>query len=886
MCLDDLKLDMQRGAILLVPTQRAAQAWQARLFDPALHHSLPTVLPWGAWTAGLWQALLLHGREDRTLLNPAQNQELWTKVLRDADPGTLRPLHALVRLCTAAQHLVHGHSAAGRQLAFHGEPGTDTAFFADWFRTCTALCDGQRLLPPSALDGALAAHVRHGGPPASVADAAPAPLFLLGFDRLLPAQQLLLDELGRTGTSIRTLDAATLAGVSPGSAHGLRCSDAHQEWQALAHTLATTPPTQTVLVVLPDEAASHAALDRTLRSSLPATAAPRYEFAAGQPLATLPLASAALHLLRWTTGPLPGQAVAHLLQSPYLDLRVDRERAGELDADLLRDSRRLRPEWSITALAHRVTSREPELHEVLLRLDATASHLLRGEWLPGEWSVRLQELLHAAGWPGHRERNSLEYQLVDRWNELLEAVSSLDLFNRPVTFRSFLETLELTAAETLFAAENTGAPIQIVSPSEAAGSTADLLWFAHATEDTWNSRRTPSPLLPWSLQSECGMPGTDAARDHEEHRRVTARLVGSATTVVVSHAAMDGNGDLRPAAVFHDLPWLSAATLPDPLPAEPELDSFLDDTALPPLPDGIVHGGVGVLKDQAACAFRAFAERRLFSSEPDNPTLGFDPRQRGELLHYVLQLFWAEVETQGNLLHLRSSGNLKPTLQRHIDAALAIPASGDAWNATYLDLQRRRLLALLLQWFDLEAQRPPFRVLHTEHKVDNVPVGPLHFNLRVDRIDEVQRDGEPVLVLIDYKTGTPRTSDWTGPRPGDPQLPLYAVAANLENVGAIAFATVRPGDRYLGLRALPGTSELLFPNKSDSTPEVFDQQMEEWHSTMQRLGQDFARGDARVGPKQYPGTCTFCGQRMLCRLNPELLQHLATDDEAALEPAE
>lgn len=878
----DLQQQMQHGATLLVPTQRAARAWTLRLFNTGAAE-LPRVLPWAAWAEQQWQNLLLAGYDGRALLTPLQNIDLWAQVLQSAQPGTLRPIRSLVRLCTAAQHLVHTHGATDRLLHFHGEPGSDIAVFADWFRSYTARCDTERLLPASALDEALARHIADGG-------MAPAhmPTALLGFDHLSPAQQHLVNVLNATGSPIDMLDAADLSGIVPSGATLLRCEDEHHETTSLvqalrAHLQADAPvassPDAPILVVLPDAEASRPALDRALRDAFrdAPTNTAQWEFAAGVPLATIPVIADALDLLRWANGPLSSDIAGRLLQSPFLHLRLDRDRAGELDAEVLRDGRRLRPDWSLAALAHRVESREPGLSEILLRLSATAAQQLRGEHLPGDWAHRVQAVLQTAGWPGNRERTSVDFQRIDRWNELLESLATLDLFDRRMTFEHFFDNLEAAATETLFAPENTGAPIQIVSPAEAAGITAGELWFAHATEDQWSARRSPSPLLPWHLQVECGMPGTDPARDGELHRRTTARLLASAPAVTLSYAAMNGHGELRPATVFDTLHLAEAPPLP-PTPTKATLEQFVDDTRLPPLPEGIVHGGVGVLKDQAACAFRAFAERRLFSSEPDRTTLGLDPRQRGELLHVVLQHFWDETKTQAELLHLQATGALAGVLQRHIDSALQAPGTTDVWNAAYLDLQRRRLHSLLMKWFDLEAQRPPFRVLQTEHQVPNVAVGPLHFNLRVDRIDEVVRDGEPTLALIDYKTGSPSTSSWAGPRPDEPQLPLYAVAASLENVGAIAFATVRPGDKHLGLRAEPRTTELLFPGKHDKNPEQFDAQMEEWYTTVNRLAEEFASGDARVGPKQYPNTCNFCGQRMLCRLNPELLEDLGAED--------
>lgn len=885
---DGLLREMGRGTTLLVPTQRAARAWSNRLFAARPDGGSPRVLPWGAWAAEQWQTLLMAGYEDRVLLSSLQNTALWTQVLRDAELGTLRPLRSLVRLCTAAQHLVHTYGAADRLLAFHGESGSDIAVFADWFRSYTARCTRDRLLPSSALDGVLATHLEQGTLPLPGT-----PTHLLGFDHLSPAQQSVVDLLPDSGV----LHAAELVGVDVTESTMLRAQDEHHETASLVQTLrtrlhsdlpdnaATDVP---ILVVLPDAEASRASLDRTLRETFRGTSlnTPLWEFAAGIPLVTLPLVADALDLLRWASGPQDAAIVGRLLQSPFLDLRVSGDRAGELDAEVLRDNRRLRPEWSMNALAQKLKAFAPESTEVLLRLVAVAAQQLRGDDLHGGWAHRMQQVLLAAGWPGKREHSSIDFQRIDRWNELLESFATLDLFERPVSFAAFLADLEDGAADTLFAAENTGAPIQIVSPAETAGITAELLWFAHATEERWAARRSPSPLLPWSLQLEFEMPGVDPARDGDLHRRLTRRVLSSATSVIVSYASVNGDGELRPAPVFDHL---KHETVPPIAPEYEEdlLEQFVDSSVFPSLPDGLITGGVGVLKDQAACAFRAFAERRLFSSEPDGTTLGLDPRRRGDLLHTVLETFWNETKTQAKLLELRGSGDLASTLQNHIDAALQAPGNTDAWNAAYLRLQSRRLHALLLRWFDLEAQRPAFRVLHTEHQVQNVAVGPLRFNLRVDRIDAVQTpDGDTALALIDYKTGAASATGWLGPRPDEPQLPLYAVAANLENVGAIAFASVRPGVKNLGLRSMPITTELFFNNKQDKFPEQFERQMEEWYATVQRLAEEFAAGDARVGPKEYPSTCNFCGQRMLCRLNPELLAALGADDDTPSENAE
>jgi hypothetical protein len=60
-------------------------------------------------------------------------------------------------------------------------------------------------------------------------------------------------------------------------------------------------------------------------------------------------------------------------------------------------------------------------------------------------------------------------------------------------------------------------------------------------------------------------------------------------------------------------------------------------------------------------------------------------------------------------------------------------------------------------------------------------------------------------------------------------------------------------------------------------------QVERWREVLTRLAEEFYAGDARVHPKQYPGTCEHCGQRLLCRLDVSLLEEEEDDTVAANE---
>ena len=299
------------------------------------------------------------------------------------------------------------------------------------------------------------------------------------------------------------------------------------------------------------------------------------------------------------------------------------------------------------------------------------------------------------------------------------------------------------------------------------------------------------------------------------------------------------------------------------------MEAFADDEPILPPPDRVLHGGASILQSQAACGFRAFAEKRLFSCALDTVSLGLDPRERGSLVHAVLERFWAEVETQAALKSLPLDER-NALLSRFIDAAFAKdhahPASG--WPRAYLRTERRRLLKLLGLWLDYEAnQRAPFTVQSREETLRDVQIGPLRLNIRVDRVDCVQIADDPVSdpedgkqvskqlseedrigeIILDYKTGPASPADWLGDRPDAPQLPLYAVVSHAPHLAAVAFASVRPGND-LGLHGYAAEDGVL-PKAAKLKAESLAAQVAEWREVAHRARRGLPlRPGARLDP--------------------------------------
>lgn len=66
-------------------------------------------------------------------------------------------------------------------------------------------------------------------------------------------------------------------------------------------------------------------------------------------------------------------------------------------------------------------------------------------------------------------------------------------------------------------------------------------------------------------------------------------------------------------------------------------------------------------------------------------------------------------------------------------------------------------------------------------------------------------------------------------------------------------------------------------------PADLKEQVEEWRRVLTSLAEDFAGGDIRVRPKRYPTTCSYCAQRLLCRIDPASFEEELDDDETEAE---
>ncbi|QNI35549.1 PD-(D/E)XK nuclease family protein [Edaphobacter sp. 4G125] len=886
---------LDQGATLVTANQRAAHTIRYR-FD--LRHRAAgtltwqpaTIFSWETWVSTLWQRLLTTGKTTGLLLNRSQEHSLWRKIiaLDHALPDTLRSPDSLAELAAKTWKLLAQYR--GLERLRESWNNSEAKAFQRWSAEFGRQCNSQHLVARARLEDWLAKSLDATDLQSSGSIA------LLGFDEHTPAQQNLLRAITSMGIAIEVIDIS-----APGESKQLIQADNEISEITLAASWTRDLLNQRrsdaqIAVIVPSLETRRKTIDRIFREVLapelediqaPNHVTP-YEFSLGVPLSTTSMVRTALELLRWTIKPLSVEQMSTLLLSPFWSMQEsDRNARALFDAFELRKSKLLLPEismgWMIRAV--RKSKYRANLHSLLNSLESLSHRektFLTESKSYSSWCELIRDLLQEAQWRRIAGEDSVEFQTRQKWESALDELASLDFNAVPVLFEQALHELERITQQTLFAPESRHAPIQVMGPLEASGGSFDAIWFLGAGDLSWPVRDTPNPLLPWPLQQDLGLPGSDLKADDLRAKRTTERIAVSAPIVLFSYALELLEGKQRPSHLLHsmDLNVVSAAQIAALGPESPkiELEPFSDQMPLPTLPDRMIAGGAEVLRLQAACAFRAFAERRLGSAELREIELGMDAAERGSIVHRTLEHFWKQVETQAALKSMTRQERSRALTQSIEYGLNRVNASQDSWEQAYLDLQRARLFSLLNPWLKIELKRNPFTVKFSEESSRDLPIGPLRLNVRMDRVDRTD-EGE---IILDYKTGMAKSADWLDERPDEPQLPLYAVLQTTAHpeiqLADIAFAQIRAGkdmalDSYTGKTTL----EKLTINHARAP---LTEQLARWREDLEALAEEFYRGEAHVAPKDYPSTCAYCAQRILCRLNIAAFDEGLDEEEA------
>jgi probable DNA repair protein len=875
--LDDMLARLDGQALVLTVNKRLA-AW--------LHHKYgerqavdvwetPDILPWHGWLLSLYEELLTRGEQSGRLLTVNQESLIWEQIADtwnrkpDREP-LLRPAAAAASAAEAWK-LVHEWSIDPAELTDY--PSPESRLLAGWFNDFKALCERHGWLSAAELPVQIGEKIADG------AVTLPQSLYLAGFDELTPGQQRLLGRMSAAGCRITRVESSQ----PEAAATRYQCHDNHEEIRRSAlwaRERLSQNPQMRIGIVIPQlnrlrkdvTRHFHATLHPEQLTSASDGVSEIFNISLGTPLADEPMVQDALlflDLLRLEKTPLG--RIGQLLRSRFLgDYEAEWARRSLLDQRL----RETEPPEIPTGRFLRVLLTGagnnaaccPALGK---RLDEAIALQQQREQAPDDRAAEIAALLEIAGWPGERTLDSREYQCRERFLGLLEELGHLDPTGHGMSYSEALLRLRKLSQQSLFQPQgNSDAPIQVSGPLEAAGQEFDALLVMNMDDDNWPSRADPNPLLPPALQRAHGLPHTSAEREMFYAEALTRRMLQSAPEVIFSFPAMDGERDLRPSPLITRFPLVDAESIEtgyaQSILGSAPIENLNCDSAPPVGPGDIPRGGSGLISDQAACPFRAFANYRLGTRRLEEAELGFDARVRGTLMHRCLEFFWSKVHSSDELAMLGEQGRQR-LVSDCIDQALEENRKDSGLEQSYLELERARLNQLLTGWLEkIELERAPFTVLGLEQDIELELEG-LVLKLRADRIDALE-DGRQIV--IDYKSGRPFTPDWESERPGEPQLPLYTLSTSQQTAGALlAFINGRE-TRFSGLveekSLVPGSNSLVY--KGD-----WHALQAQWKGSLHALAAEVMQGHAAIDPVDPARSCRYCGLQPLCRIDESQL---------------
>ena len=885
------------AATTIVTPNRRLAAWIERAFDTAQVNAgkrawrRPDIVPFMAFVEREWRALALLGTTSSPrVLSDHATLALWERVIRksqDEGAAMMNPAKAAREAreawrLTQAWHLGPAFDAGGLPA--------DAEMFRAWSQRFSALCAESRAVVSAQLPDLLCRAL--GDSSESVKGRR---ILAFEFDLTTPQQERVWRAWAAAGGEV-TAQQWIQQPPKDVARHVFESeADELAACARWARAQLDSNPNALIAIVAPDVVRVKGSLSRALAEALTPgrrlAAQPEgvcdpalVNFSLGEPLGDHALVRDALQLFSATFLPhesAPASRWSALLRSPWV--RGVSSEAGAralLDAEALRSMPIDLSFAQCEALWQRSALRGwAQACPIWFSCQLAARQVATGasKRTLHEWGLAFGAALKAWGFPGDAALESAMFQVLGAFRDALAELPRAQTGRARISATEALSQLRHIVADTPFQLESPGttAPVEVLGVLESAGLKFDALWVLGLDEDHWPLAARAHPFLPPAVQRRLPIPETSREASLELDRRLTHAWLRAAPQVVVSHARrLEGGVEERllgASALIRHVPESPCALQPD-VPLALAIAASVrcenaEDTPPPALTEGAaVRGGASVLRDQAACPFRAFAIHRLGAEALESPRAQPDALARGNVLHRALSLIWRELQTRAGL----DRSDAQTVVEHAVDTALseaqlAHPLSFPGGLAA---LERERLLKVLAAWLEVEREREDFNVIGNEVARETV-VGGLAMRLRLDRVDRLH-DG--TVALIDYKTGEAKPAAWLGERPDEPQLPLY-FATSEDMVSAVAFARVKRGTSlgFAGFSAaeslLPGVNPIeLQASLKNAGYESWDVLTAQWDHTVTHLARAFLQGISEIDPKDDGVACARCALHLLCRI--------------------
>ena len=798
----------------------------------------PLITSWQDWLA----ELLATAEQQQSLptrINGHQSRVLWERCLKREINDPLLNIGLLVRQSRETWLRLHEFCVSIDDCRRSAQ-GNDQRLFARAAASYRSILDREHWVDDAGMASLVAELIRAGRV------TVPARVSIAGFDSVVPQTKSVLDAACEKGMCVA--DARTTASKANGTVRVYDNAEAEiREAGAWARRELEEDPARRVAIVATNLEQNAAQYGRLVREGF----VPGWQYAMashrssvnvsyGRGLLDYPAIAIALLALRWLYDDLSGRKVSLLLRSPTIG-SGDTSGRGRLELQLRQvPDRNWSPEMLLAELGERESSADARDWIDRIRYLGSLRVKLPRRDAPSSWAVVIDDTLTRLNWPGDGALDSVEFQLINRWRELLNDLARLELVSPTLTIADVLSRVTAMAGETVFQPEVDGALVQLLGPLEAAGMEFDKLWVSGLTASNWPPAGRPLSLISMNLQRSRNMPDAIPQNTLDYARRVLDRLSSSTMDVVCSYPLTDGDAEQSESGLLqqydykllprHDDPGWHAAALVD----------SVSLTAVPadPIPtvsaEEVISGGAATIQRQMTEPFAAFVFGRLGVNNIQPISFGLSASLRGNLIHDALrQLYsklpsrrdiasWGEDELEGRFATALDKSFWRP--MRNIDPVLR----------QLFRLEQQRVAKLLRDVVALDSTRDDFTIADVEGALQATIAG-LPLRLRVDRIDRLS---SAELMILDYKTGSRKTFLGANGLPKDMQLVVYAIAIGAEVSD-------------LGLLNIDSRSTAIDGAGRQLTPDLdWDDALASWTKLVELAAGQIQRGDIRVNGLQ------------------------------------
>ena len=499
-------------------------------------------------------------------------------------------------------------------------------------------------------------------------------------------------------------------------------------------------------------------------------------------------------------------------------------------------------------------------------------HKWRTKRSPSEWIKTFDEYLKNIQSSLLAPKDSFEESIYEAWSKTNETISSLDNLMGEISIQEMLDIFQYYLKKTTHQHKHQGNfKIDILGFHETTYENYDATWIMNLNEHHWPTPHQYNPFIPIKIQHDSHI-NTHEKR-HLNASKILDKFTHTSPFVTLSYAKKMGEEEIFPSPTLHD--FVSSKLLEDinfkfkKNEFNHEFIEYIEDSTSTNIKvQQTVKSGIKLLEAQSICPAWAFYEFRLGArkiEEEDEENL--TTRIRGNLFHKTLEQFWTE-NNSASLVRALNEKELAKKIQSITHKNIAIEKKKyPRILPEFFNIEEIRLISYLEKWIQHELKRGDFEVKETEK---NIPIhlGCLNFNIKIDRIDEVNQKN----IVIDYKSGATKTiNEWFLNAYGDLQMPFYALFASNKPIDAIAIGIINsPKPQWIGI----GRDRGLLQGIKDAAAidyQSWDDLIGFWKYRIDEAVKSYESGNAAIKFTREKDMA-YCQVKPILRLPERILQ--------------